>query len=82
MLRSKRRADREDCDVCGKVYYDLIEARKKTEDKRVAILRLEQFYPFPSGYSRSIRKVHKCQTVGLDTGRASEHGWLTLLSHV
>jgi 2-oxoglutarate dehydrogenase E1 component len=31
----------------GKVYYDLIEARKKTEEKRVAILRLEQFYPFP-----------------------------------
>jgi len=31
----------------GKVYYDLIEARKKAEEKRVAILRLEQFYPFP-----------------------------------
>ena len=31
----------------GKVYYDLIESRKKSEDKRVAVLRLEQFYPFP-----------------------------------
>jgi 2-oxoglutarate dehydrogenase E1 component len=38
----------------GKVYYDLIEARKKTEDKRVAILRLEQFYPFPL---KAIREV-------------------------
>ncbi|MDQ2974339.1 MAG: multifunctional oxoglutarate decarboxylase/oxoglutarate dehydrogenase thiamine pyrophosphate-binding subunit/dihydrolipoyllysine-residue succinyltransferase subunit [Acidobacteriota bacterium] len=31
----------------GKLYYDLIEARKKTGEERIAILRLEQFYPFP-----------------------------------
>jgi 2-oxoglutarate dehydrogenase E1 component len=31
----------------GKVYYDLAEARKKQGADRVAILRLEQFYPFP-----------------------------------
>ena len=31
----------------GKVYYDLIDARDKAGEKRVAILRLEQFYPFP-----------------------------------
>jgi 2-oxoglutarate decarboxylase len=36
----------------GKVFYDLSEARKKTEEDRVAIVRLEQFYPFPlSGLS-------------------------------
>ena len=31
----------------GKVYYDLIEARKKSGETRVSIIRLEQFYPFP-----------------------------------
>jgi 2-oxoglutarate dehydrogenase E1 component len=31
----------------GKVYYDLLEARKKAEQRNVAIIRLEQFYPFP-----------------------------------
>src|SRR6185295_805482 len=31
----------------GKVYYDLSEARKRAELKSVAIIRLEQFYPFP-----------------------------------
>src|SRR5437773_7252215 len=31
----------------GKIYYDLIEARKKSGEERVAIVRLEQFYPFP-----------------------------------
>jgi multifunctional 2-oxoglutarate metabolism enzyme len=34
--------------ICsGKVYYDLIEARKKSGEMRVASIRLEQFYPFP-----------------------------------
>jgi 2-oxoglutarate dehydrogenase E1 component len=31
----------------GKVYYDLIEGRKQSGDLSVAIVRLEQFYPFP-----------------------------------
>ncbi len=35
----------------GKVFYDLADARRKSEDasvkERVAIVRLEQFYPFP-----------------------------------
>ena len=31
----------------GKLYYDLIDARRKAQESRVAIVRLEQFYPFP-----------------------------------
>ncbi len=38
----------------GKVYYDLVEARKKTEKRDVAVVRLEQLYPFPL---RSIRET-------------------------
>jgi len=38
----------------GKVYYDLTEARKKAENRSVAIVRLEQFYPFPL---RAIREM-------------------------
>jgi len=38
----------------GKVYYDLMEGRKKSGDLRVAIVRLEQFYPFPL---RSVREL-------------------------
>jgi multifunctional 2-oxoglutarate metabolism enzyme len=32
---------------CGKVFYDLADARKKSGNANVAIVRLEQFYPFP-----------------------------------
>jgi 2-oxoglutarate dehydrogenase E1 component len=31
----------------GKVYYDLLEQRRTQEQNRVAILRVEQMYPFP-----------------------------------
>jgi len=31
----------------GKIFYDLSEARKKFGEARVAVVRLEQFYPFP-----------------------------------
>jgi multifunctional 2-oxoglutarate metabolism enzyme len=38
----------------GKVYYDLVDARRKSEDRNVAIVRLEQLYPFPL---QSIREM-------------------------
>jgi 2-oxoglutarate dehydrogenase complex dehydrogenase (E1) component-like enzyme len=38
----------------GKVFYDLNVARKKSGDDHVAIIRLEQFYPFPEQRLREI----------------------------
>jgi 2-oxoglutarate dehydrogenase E1 component len=38
----------------GKVFYDLVEARKKSEEMRVSIVRLEQFYPFPTQHLREV----------------------------
>jgi len=38
----------------GKVFYDLNEARKKSDEQRVSIVRLEQFYPFPLTRLREI----------------------------
>ncbi|HET6975008.1 MAG TPA: multifunctional oxoglutarate decarboxylase/oxoglutarate dehydrogenase thiamine pyrophosphate-binding subunit/dihydrolipoyllysine-residue succinyltransferase subunit [Pyrinomonadaceae bacterium] len=38
----------------GKVYYDLAEARNKSDNRNVAIVRMEQFYPFPGNRLREI----------------------------
>lgn len=38
----------------GKVFYDLDAGRKDSDDDRVAIVRLEQFYPFPKSRLQEI----------------------------
>jgi 2-oxoglutarate dehydrogenase E1 component len=38
----------------GKVYYDLAEARKQAAVEHVAVVRLEQFYPFPEAGLRAV----------------------------
>jgi 2-oxoglutarate dehydrogenase E1 component len=41
----------------GKVYYDLLEARRKRGESRIALVRLEQLYPFPAADIQSILKA-------------------------
>ncbi|MFN2514847.1 MAG: multifunctional oxoglutarate decarboxylase/oxoglutarate dehydrogenase thiamine pyrophosphate-binding subunit/dihydrolipoyllysine-residue succinyltransferase subunit [Pyrinomonadaceae bacterium] len=43
----------------GKIYYDLVEARKKSGVENVAILRLEQFYPFPLARLREVLALYQ-----------------------
>ena len=38
----------------GKVYYDLLEQRRKSELNKVAIIRIEQLYPFPQAELQSV----------------------------
>ncbi len=41
--------------ICsGKVYYDLIAAREESGSSKAAVVRLEQFYPFPSAKLKEI----------------------------
>ncbi|MEB4591876.1 2-oxoglutarate dehydrogenase E1 component [Candidatus Thiothrix sp. Deng01] len=50
----------------GKVYYDLLEARRKAALEHVAIVRIEQLYPFP--------EVDMC-TILRHYPNAEEHVW-------
>ena len=43
----------------GKFYYDLVKARKDSQRKDVAIVRLEQLFPLPSDEIRSILNQYK-----------------------
>ncbi|UII24329.1 2-oxoglutarate dehydrogenase E1 component [Fulvivirga ligni] len=43
----------------GKVYFDLLEEQEKHEEKNVAIVRVEQLYPFPKNQIDAILKKYK-----------------------
>ena len=46
----------------GKVYYDLMDARQKNQDLSVAVVRLEQFYPFPLRGVRDVIEKYRSAT--------------------
>jgi len=70
--------------ICsGKIYYDLIDAREKSKNKDVVIVRLEQLYPFPAKTLASILKRYKnadfiwCQEEPKNMG-----GWNTVKNYI
>jgi 2-oxoglutarate dehydrogenase E1 component len=46
----------------GKVFYDLLDHREKHQAKDVAILRVEQFYPFPEEQLKRVLQHHRRAT--------------------
>ena len=66
----------------GKVYYDLLERRRAAEAENVAIVRLEQIYPFPEAELeavmapyRNLKEVVWCQEEPMNQGAwySSQH---------
>ena len=43
----------------GKIYYDLLEEREKSDNKEVVFIRIEQLYPFPAKTLANILKRYK-----------------------
>ncbi|HXB10406.1 MAG TPA: 2-oxoglutarate dehydrogenase E1 component [Bacteroidia bacterium] len=44
---------------CGKVYYDLLDAKEKSGAKDIALIRMEQLYPFPKKQFTAILSKYK-----------------------
>ena len=66
----------------GKVYYDLIDRRRTEETKNVAIVRIEQLYPFPEeqlqeviAQYKNVKEVIWCQEEPMNQGAwySSQH---------
>ncbi len=65
--------------ICsGKVYYDLLQERRAKDIKDVAIIRLEQIYPFPENTLGRILRPLRQRRRRLVPGGAREHGRLEL----
>ena len=47
----------------GKIYFDLLEAREKSKNNKLAIVRIEQLYPFPAKTLAKILKRYKMQSL-------------------
>jgi len=48
----------------GKVYFDLLKARRAAEQKDVAIVRIEQLYPFPvQAYESALRRYSQAHEI-------------------
>ena len=63
----------------GKVYYDLAKKREEKGSDDVAIIRVEQLYPFPhKAFARRTQEVPEPRRRGVVPGRAAEPGRLVL----
>lgn len=63
--------------ICsGKVYYDLLEARNAKKISDIALIRLEQFYPFPDGeLAAEIKKYKNAEIVWCQEEPRNMGGW-------
>ncbi len=63
--------------ICsGKVYYDLLQARRDAARDRVAIVRLEQLYPFPlKTMARTLARYPKARVVWCQEEPGNMGGW-------
>lgn len=48
---------------CGKLYYDLLEAKEKLQQQEVALIRIEQLYPLPLIQLREVVKRYSKATI-------------------
>ncbi|NWH07049.1 MAG: 2-oxoglutarate dehydrogenase E1 component [Alphaproteobacteria bacterium] len=67
----------------GKVYYDLLEERERRGERRVYILRVEQFYPFPTfPLMRELKRFANAELVWCQEEPKNMGGWSFMLPHL
>ena len=61
----------------GKIFYDLLETRRAEGLENVAVLRLEQLYPFPlEQLIKQLKRLYPIEGIDLVSGRTAKSGRL------
>jgi 2-oxoglutarate dehydrogenase E1 component len=68
----------------GKVFYDLLEARRERKLENVAIIRIEQLYPFPQAlYNQTLDQYPKLtEIVWCQEEPKNQGAWYQTLHHL
>ncbi len=68
----------------GKVYFDLLEKRREKAQENVAIVRMEQLYPFPATeYSDNVKKYPNAkEIVWVQEEPQNQGAWRNILHHL
>ena len=62
--------------LSGRLYYDLLSTRQKTEDKTTAIVRVEQLYPLPAAeIAAELAKYPNAEVVWAQDEPANQGPW-------
>ena len=62
----------------GKIYYDLIEAREKSNNDRVVFIRIEQLYPFPAKtLANLLKKYEKAEFIWCQEEPQNQGAWFS-----
>lgn len=69
---------------CGKVYYELLEKRREDKLKNIAILRIEQLYPFPDKACKDMLKpyAHVKEIIWCQEEPQNQGAWPTMQGYL
>ncbi len=68
----------------GKVYYDLLETRQEQENRKVAIFRVEQLYPFPEEELKHHLRIfrHARDVIWTQEEPMNQGAWFSIQHHI
>ena len=67
----------------GKIYFDLLEAREKSKNNRLTIIRIEQLYPFPAKtLAKILKKYENAEFIWCQEEPKNMGAWNTVRNYI